>query len=663
MARSVLLNVRMLAGKARCMGEDAPELTAELVVDGAVPSQPAVSPDGCWVAYVVAPAGRRGERCLNAIWLAAADGSSPPWQLTAGIAADSDPRWAPDSASVFFLSDRTGSRQLHRVRVGGGEAEVLTDWRGEICGAWPLADARLVAVVATDEPTGEDERRRAERDDAFVWGQQLRRGRLRVLDLATGELRTLDGLGHRHVVNLAPRPDGGALAAISQASPQPDPGQPASALHVVDLETGTARDLGPLGLEARSPAWWQAGGCWHLAYLAMPAPFGGDAVYDVAVSATAAVHRDLTAGMASCPTELAQVTGGPPLALFADGLDTAICRLDPDLLRFERVSALHGLADSLTACRSGAVIAALASTTYEPVNVHAGPPAGQLIQLSDTQPALRAIRWGSQERLSYLAPDGLRLDGLLLLPPGRGRADGPFPLVTLVHGGPDARYADQLMLAPYPCGQWLATAGYAVFLPNPRGGIGHGHDFAATVARSAGGSEWSDILNGIDLLIAEGVADPDRLGIGGASHGGFMAAWAIGQTDRFKAAMMIAGISDWGMLVATGDGGTLEAELSGSCGWEGTGPHPHDQVSPISFASKIRTPVLIAHGEDDTNVPVGQAIYFHRALSWYGAEHELVIYPREGHGLAERNHQLDLLRRTRAWFDRWLRDETPDGRG
>jgi pimeloyl-ACP methyl ester carboxylesterase len=105
------------------------------------------------------------------------------------------------------------------------------------------------------------------------------------------------------------------------------------------------------------------------------------------------------------------------------------------------------------------------------------------------------------------------------------------------------------------------------------------------------------------------------------------------------------------------------AELGGSCGWEGTGPHPHDQVSPISFASKIRTPVLIVHGEDDTNVPVSQAIYFHRALSWYGAEHELVIYPREGHGFVERNHQLDLLRRTRAWFDRWLRDEAPDGRG
>jgi dipeptidyl aminopeptidase/acylaminoacyl peptidase len=265
---------------------------------------------------------------MCALWVTAADGSSPPWKLTAGTAADSDPRWAPDSGSVFFLSDRTGSRQLYRVRVGGGEAEVLTDWRGEIYDAWPLADARLVAVVATDEPTEEDKRRRAERDDAFVWGQQLRFGMLRVLDLATGELRTVDSLSDRHVVELAARPDGGALAAISWAGPENDQGVTTSELHVVDLETGTARDLGRIGTEARSPVWWQADGCWHLAYLAMPEPFGGDAVYDVAVCAAAAVHRDLTAGMVVCPTELAQVADGPPLALFADGLDTAIYRLD-----------------------------------------------------------------------------------------------------------------------------------------------------------------------------------------------------------------------------------------------------------------------------------------------------------------------------------------------
>jgi dipeptidyl aminopeptidase/acylaminoacyl peptidase len=647
------------------MSEDAPELTAELVVDGVVPSEPVISPDGCWVAYVVAPVGQRAERRICALRLAAADGGAPPGKLTAGMAADFGPRWAPDSASVFFLSDRAGSPQLHRIWLGGGEAEVLTDWHGGIFAAWPLADGRLVAVVAADEPTEDDKRRRAERDDAIVWGEQLRPGRLRVLDLATGELRTVDGLGRRHVAELAPRPEGAALAVISWASPEKDPGAITNELHVVDPETGTVHDLGRIGPRARAPVWWQADGSWHLAYLARLERFGGYggyAVCDVAVTAAAGVHRDLTEGMAACPADLAQVADGPPLALFADGLDTAIYRLDPGLRRFRCLSARDGLVGSLTASRSGEVVAALAATSCEPVNVHAGPPGGPLIRLSDTQPALRAISWGTQERLSYRASDGLDLDGLLILPPGRSRVDGPFPLVTWVHGGPPARHADEFLLGPRSPGRWLAAAGYAVFLPNPRGGVGHGRDFAAAVVRSAGGAvggaDWSDIVSGIDLLIAEGVADPDRLGIGGASYGGFMAAWAIGQTDRFKAAMMDAGISDWGTQLATSEFGTLDAALGGSCGWEGTGPHPHDQVSPISFASKVRTPVLIVHGEDDTNVPVGQAIYFHRALRWFGIEHELVIYPREGHRYVERNHQLDLLRRTRAWFERWLSPST-----
>jgi dipeptidyl aminopeptidase/acylaminoacyl peptidase len=355
-----------------------------------------------------------------------------------------------------------------------------------------------------------------------------------------------------------------------------------------------------------------------------------------------------------CPAGLVQVADGPPLALFAAGLDTEIRRLDPGSLRFRCLSARAGLLGSLTASRSGEVVAVLATTAYAPADVHAGPPGGPLTRISDTRPELRKIEWGAQERLRYQASDGLALDGLLILPAGRSRADGPFPLVTLVHGGPDDRYADQFMLGPHSPGQWLATAGYAVFLPNPRGGTGHGREFAAAVVGAVGGDEWSDILAGIDMLAAAGVADPDRLGIAGASHGGFMAAWAIGQTSRFKAALMFAGICDWGMLAGTGEWGTMDGALGGSCGWEGTGPHPHDRVSPISFAAKVRTPVLIAHGEDDTNVPLGQAIYFHRALSQYGAEHELVIYPREGHGLAERNHQRDLLLRTRAWFDRWL---------
>ena len=177
---------------------------------------------------------------------------------------DSGPRWAPDSASLFFLSDRTGSVQLHRIGLDGREAEVLTDWHGEISGAWPLADARLVAVAATDQPTEEDKRRRAERDDAVMWGEQVPRNRLRLLDLATRELGVVDGLGERHVVELAQRPDGGPLAVISWISPEIDPGAVTNELHVIDPQTRAVHDLGRIEVEAHSLAWWNADGTWYL---------------------------------------------------------------------------------------------------------------------------------------------------------------------------------------------------------------------------------------------------------------------------------------------------------------------------------------------------------------------------------------------------------------
>ncbi|MFC5826289.1 prolyl oligopeptidase family serine peptidase [Nonomuraea insulae] len=640
------------------------EVTPESVVDAAMPLHPVISPDGRWAAYTVAAVGRTQDGPSSAIWIAATDGSSSPRKVTAGTANDFGPRWAPDSASLFFGSDRVerGTIQMYRIPLDGGDEERLTTWRRGISDYVPLADGRQVAVVAEEPPADEDEQaegdERAEGDDAKVWGERVPNSRLWLLDLDTGRSRPVDGLGDRHVVEVAQRPDGGALAVLSWATPELDPGCLTCEVHVVDVETGKVRALGRAALDASSPTWWDRDGVWHLCYLATtpPGPVGGRAVFDLVVPETglAADHHNLTSGMTVCPAGLAQVAEGPPVALFADGLDTAIYRLDPETRTFRRTTSMEGMATALTASHSGEVVVALASTAYEPMDVHAGSPAGRLVRLSDTRPELRGLGWGRQERLSYQASDGLDLDGLLILPAGSSRHDGPFPLITLVHGGPYARHADQFMLGVIPSGQWLATAGYAVFLPNPRGGEGHGHAFAATVAGAVGLDEWTDIATGIDLLIAGGVADPDRLGIAGWSHGGFMSAWAVGQTDRFKAAVMGAGISDWGMLVATGENGTLEAGLSGSCGWEGAGPHRHDRLSPISHAARIRTPVLILHGEDDTNVPVGQATYFHRALRRFGVEHEFVVYPREGHAIRERGHQLDVLRRTRAWFDRWL---------
>ncbi|WP_236795121.1 S9 family peptidase [Amycolatopsis sp. GM8] len=514
------------------------------------------------------------------------------------ISGASEPRWSRNS--VFFLA----GRQLHRTGLTS-EPEQLTRWPAGIRHHLPLADPALVAVIA---PVREDQPDR-------LW----------LLDLRDRTMTPLGDFGDRHVVNVAQGPDG-RLAVLTWSTPEIDPGSYEPELHLI--EDGEVRNLGPAAPEASSLTWRDG----EPAYLGktLPGLVGGQAVF------AGEDQRNVTAGMLRCPAELL-----PDLTVFANGLDTDIGELQ-----------VRGLAQSVTA--SGDQIAAVVSTAYEPPEVYAGPRRGPLKRLSDTHSDLRGVEWGIRERLSYQASDGLELDGLLILPTGKSRVDGPFPTVTLAHGGPYGRHADRLQLGWYPTGQWLATAGYAVFLPNPRGGQGHGHEFAASVAGAVGLGEWTDIVTGIDLLVAEGVADPDRLGIGGWSHGGFMAAWAVGQTTRFRAALMGAGISDWGMLAATGMYGRAEAALGGSHGWESPGPHPHDKLSPISYASRIRTPVLIVHGAADTNVPVSQGEYFHRALTNFGVEHEYVVYPRENHAIRERAHQLDLLNRTRAWFDRWL---------
>ncbi|MFC4068692.1 S9 family peptidase [Actinoplanes subglobosus] len=625
-------------------------LTAELVVDGRAPHSPALAPDGQSVCYVLAPASRAGECLDTELWLV---GAGEAGRVTADSATESVPRWSADSGTLFFLSDRAerGLPQLYRVTLADGTVTAVTCWRAGIDDHFPLADPDLVVLLAGDEPTDEDARRARDRDDAVVAGEREPRSRLRLLDLATGRVTTPDVFADRHVVEVRQRPGGGPLAVLTQAGADSDYGPRTGRLHLFDHTTGAVEDLGPVAADAHSPAWWPGEDGWHIGYLALTPPGlqAGTAVFDLALGSRVLANR--TADLSMCPAELCQADAAA-LVVFADGLDTTLARIDAAGLTI--LSRHRGRLDGLSVAGSGGEIAVLTGGRYQATDVHRGPPAGPLRRITDTRPELRGITFGTQEPLKYRAADGLALDGLLVLPAGKTAAEGPFPLVTIVHGGPYDRYSDRLQLFWFPSAQWLAAAGYAVFLPNPRGGQGHGHRFAATVAGRAGQEEWTDILTGIDQLVADGVADPDRLGVAGWSHGGFMAAWAVGQTRRFRAALVGAGVTDWGMLAATGENGQFEVALGGSIGWSGAGPYPHDAVSPISYADRIRTPVLILHGADDTNVPLGQAVYLHRALRHFGVEHEFVTYPREGHSIRERTHQLDVLHRTRTWFDRWL---------
>jgi dipeptidyl aminopeptidase/acylaminoacyl peptidase len=252
---------------------------------------------------------------------------------------------------------------------------------------------------------------------------------------------------------------------------------------------------------------------------------------------------------------------------------------------------------------------------------------------------------GRAERVTWTAPDGLEIEGLLLRPPGAG----PHALVVNVHGGPVWAYTNRWPRAyVHP----LAARGYAVLLPNPRGSAGRGRDFASKVVGDMGGDDARDVLAGIDALVDRGIADPERIGVTGGSYGGFMSCWLPTLDTRFAASVAISPVTDWfsqhfNSNIGRWDGEFLAGEPTDAGG-------PYRDRSPVMFADRVRTPTLLTAGLNDRCTPPGQAIEFFRALRWNGVETELVLYPEEGHGVRKFPTVIDLCTRMVDWFERFM---------
>jgi dipeptidyl aminopeptidase/acylaminoacyl peptidase len=253
------------------------------------------------------------------------------------------------------------------------------------------------------------------------------------------------------------------------------------------------------------------------------------------------------------------------------------------------------------------------------------------------------------EIFAYPSFDGTAIEAALLKP--RGSEGGSrLPLVALIHGGPSGRWSDRFE----SWGQLLAARGWAVFYPNVRGSIGSGHGFLVMNRRDWGGGDFSDIMAGLDYLIQTGVADPDRIGIGGWSYGGYMAAWAVTQTDRFKASISGAPMTDLAF-----EYGTETSSINAYDTWYLGTPYENLDLfverSPTTHLRRVSTPTLLLCAENDVIDPIGQCRQFHRGLKRFGVETEFVRYPREGHGIREEMHQIDLLNRVIDWFERYLK--------
>ncbi|RIK40145.1 MAG: hypothetical protein DCC58_14305, partial [Chloroflexi bacterium] len=328
-----------------------------------------------------------------------------------------------------------------------------------------------------------------------------------------------------------------------------------------------------------------------------------------------------------------------------DGRFELLWRAKVSLWRYGSANLAHGLA-------SGRPLALTLSSPHEPFDVWtidwrtAGSPA--LRRHTRYNQHIGEVALGSVETLHWTAQDGLVIQGLLIRPVD-APAGQPAPMIVHIHGGPTGLWAYEFPGArSMGWAQLLAAEGYAVFMPNYRGSMGFGTRFAELNQRDMGGGDLADILAGVDYCVREGIADPERLGVCGWSYGGYLTPWAITQTTRFKAAVAGAVITNWISYhgVATIPGFDTSIYRADPHDWDGV----YGQMSPMAHVKNVRTPTLWLHGQEDPICPVGQAHEMWRALKELGVETQLVIYPREGHGMREREHARDVLERAVAWL-------------
>ena len=255
---------------------------------------------------------------------------------------------------------------------------------------------------------------------------------------------------------------------------------------------------------------------------------------------------------------------------------------------------------------------------------------------------------GSATSVSWNAPDGTVIEGILCTPPG----EGPFPLVLHVHGGPIGAYQRNWSMRDYAI-PLLVARGYAVLHPNPRGSSGRGQEFAAAVVGDMGGADTHDYLSGIDAMVERGIADPARIGTMGVSYGGFMSAWLVTQDQRFKAAVAGSPVTEWYSFTFTTNIPRWGLWFLDDADPEEAGNQVHER-SPVLHASRARTPTLLTAGAKDRCTPAGQAREFYQALTGHGVDSELVIYPGEGHGVSRFPAITDYLTRLVTWFEKYM---------
>ena len=638
-------------------------LTPEDVISFKNVEDPQISPDGSQVAFVVGDAFKSTSKWPEStIWIVGTDGAREPRQFTSGPNTDSLPRWSPNGQLLAFLSDRldSGQRQVYLLSRAGGEALPLTNIDGDIPSPRGLnslqwsPDGQSLAFLMQDPDTDEERAKKRAKDDAIVFESDPKFVRLWTVQVSTGELECVspDGL---QVWEFAWHPDGHEFAAV--VSDDPYEWAWYSNRMVRFEKHGTADTVWMSSRQVALPVWSPDGS--HLAFISSNWSDRGCVAGDVwLLSAAGGAARNLTKGMVA---SFGWVDWSPDsrelLTIAQERGGTGMHRIDvssgdPSSLWWQQAAVCEAFWPRFSRSHDGVVAVALEDATH-PRDIWVGrETSGSLDwqQVSHFHPQATEVVLGQTEVHDWKGADGWDMQGLLIKPVGyeSGRS---YPLVMWVHGGPTGVSGSRFYAATFWNQLW-SNAGYAVFLPNYRGSTGWGLDFAESNLGDMGGKDFDDMMLGIDSLIATGVADSERLAIAGWSYGGFTTAWAISQTNRFRAAVMGAGISHWlsfhgKSCLSDWDGIHYQAspyELDG----------PFQKFSPLTYYQNLNTPTLILHGELDEDVPVEQSHLFYRALKNKDVETQLVVYPREAHAVTERQHILDMANRVLNWLQRFL---------
>jgi dipeptidyl aminopeptidase/acylaminoacyl peptidase len=623
-------------------------LTPEDVVDIRDISDAQISPDGKLVAFVVTePADpKKPEKARNEdIWMAPADGSEAARPFTASPESDNSPRWSPDGRLLAFLSGRDGGQpQVWLMRLDGGDARKVTNSRTGVNAYKWSRDGRMIAFTARDGLTDEAQQKKDQRDDAIRIDSDHKFARLWIIGIGGGS-PTLLTRQDMDVDDFDWSPDGADLVAAFTTRDWVLDGR-IGIFHRADgvlvRELSNNVQTGP-GLVR-----WSPDGKSILFVESSPRKLPG---WMSVVPAVGGIVRPLAKDF---PGTIQQCFWTPDsthvLAALFTGTRAKLLRVDT--VKGEIAATAEYLAPypdfSVTADARG--VAYVAETPDSPPDVWMMSPGSVARRLTHSNPQIDSIQLGNVTEVSWAnRKDGVKLTGVLVTPPGyqEGKA---YPMVVEAHPGDTGWWAGW-QGSWWQWAQLLSSRGYVVFLPNARGVTGQIWSLHDTIA-DWGGAALDDILDGVDELVARKVADPDRLGIGGWSNGGFMSAWAITHTKRFKAAVTYEPVMDMSLWWEKGGLGGASELMENWMGGTPGGTHGEYQAhSPLHFVGDCDTPLLILHGQRENVVSLLGSYAFYRELKSRGVEAELVVYPREGHSLRERAHQLDLLRRMQAWFD------------